>query len=98
MSLREVLDRTAGGASGDDRSARGVADWLGFTASPAFVVMAWLTALPGAGSLAMICAAGPGPSWLGGMTPMYLLMSGLHAGPWLRLIAGRRSREGRRSP
>jgi hypothetical protein len=26
---------------------------------------------------------------LGGMAPMYLLMSVFHATPWLRLIAGR---------
>jgi hypothetical protein len=93
--MSEVLDRTAGCADGSGRGAR--ANWLGFAASPAFVLMAWRTGLPGTGSQAMICAVGPEPSWLAGMTPMYLLMSGLHAGPWLRLIAGRRSRDDRRS-
>lgn len=96
--MSEVLDRTAGGAAGPDRGALAVADWLGFAASPAFALMAGLTGFPSAGSLAMGCAAAPEPSWLGGMTPMYLLMCGLHAGPWLRLIAGRRSRDERRNP
>jgi hypothetical protein len=28
---------------------------------------------------------------VGGMVPMYLLMSVFHSAPWLKLIAGRRS-------
>ena len=83
------------GAFGSDRGAR-VAEWLGFVATPAFALMAWLTGLPGGNP--MICAAAPQPSWLGGMTAMYLLMGGLHAGPWLRLIASRRRRHVRGNP
>jgi hypothetical protein len=65
---------------------RGVADGLGLAAAPAFALMAGLTAL--SGGPPMICALGPQPSWLAGMTPMYLLMAALHLGPWLRLVAG----------
>jgi len=32
----------------------------------------------------------PGASALGGMVPMYLLMSVFHSAPWVKLIAGRR--------
>ena len=35
----------------------------------------------------MLCAAGHGLS-LGGMVPMYLLMSAFHSAAWLRLISG----------
>jgi hypothetical protein len=92
--MSEGLDRTASGAVGPDRGARGIADGLGFASTPAFALMAWLACLP-SGNMAMICAASPGPSWLGGMAPMYLLMSGLHAGPWLKVIASRRRRDRR---
>lgn len=49
--------------------------------------MAMLTAVLGAGPADMLCAAGHGLS-LGGMVPMYLLMSAFHSAAWLRLIAG----------
>jgi hypothetical protein len=35
----------------------------------------------------MLCLAAHGASPLAGMVPMYLLMSGFHSAPWLRLIA-----------
>jgi len=38
----------------------------------------------------MLCAAGQG-ALLGGMVPMYLLMSAFHAGAWLRWMAQRRA-------
>jgi len=37
----------------------------------------------------MLCGAGQG-SLLGGMVPMYLLMSAFHSAAWLRLIGERR--------
>ena len=59
------------------------ADWLALAASPGFALMALLTA-QGGGAADMLCGAA---SPFGGMVPMYLLMSVVHAGPWLRLRA-----------
>ncbi|MEY9108107.1 hypothetical protein ABH999_004303 [Bradyrhizobium yuanmingense] len=75
------------GASRDVvEAARHLARWLGLAATPTFAIMAVLTALPGGGPAEMLCGAGQG-SLLGGMVPMYLLMSAFHAAAWLRLIA-----------
>ena len=63
---------------------RGAADWLSLAAAPTFATMALVTALGGAPD--MFCAASP----IGGMVPMYLLMSVFHVGPWLRLAAAGR--------
>jgi hypothetical protein len=52
--------------------------------------MALLTAVFGGGAPDVLCSA-QGASPLGGMVPMYLLMSAFHSAPWLKLIAGRRS-------
>ncbi len=49
--------------------------------------MALLTGVRGSGALDALCSAA---SPLGGMVPMYVLMSAFHAAPWLRLIARRR--------
>jgi hypothetical protein len=59
------------------------ADLLALAAAPGFALMALLTA-QGGGAADMLCAAA---SPFGGMVPMYLLMSVVHAGPWLRLCA-----------
>jgi hypothetical protein len=64
---------------------------LGLAATPTFAVMALLTGVLGGGGMAAICGTAPGP--LGGMVPMYLLMSAFHSPAWLRLIARRRSRD-----
>jgi hypothetical protein len=37
----------------------------------------------------MICSMGEGASPLGGMVPMYLLMSVFHLVPWFSLVAKR---------
>jgi hypothetical protein len=66
----------------------GVDSLLSFAATPTFVVMALLTATDGEPQL--LCTAAHLASPLGGMIPMYLLMSAFHSGPWLRLIYGRR--------
>ena len=68
-----------------------IADWLSFAAAPTFVIMALLTGVPGHGAPDMMCSAAHA-SPLSGMVVMYLLMSGFHLSPWLRLISGRRSR------
>jgi hypothetical protein len=68
-----------------------LARWLGLAATPTFAIMAVLTAVLGGSPADMLCAAGHGLS-LGGMVPMYLLMSAFHAAAWLRLISGSKNR------
>jgi hypothetical protein len=90
--MSEALGGPAGGGIGHARrepAPLGAAGWLGLAAAPTFAVMALLTGVMGGGQMAMICAASPSP--LGGMAPMYLLMSGLHLGPWLKLVGYRSS-------
>jgi hypothetical protein len=70
-------------------AARGLADWLGLAATPTFAVMTLMTAVGGEPQL--LCSADRLAAPLGGMVPMYLLMSLFHSGPWLKLISGRRS-------
>jgi len=65
-----------------------LARWLGLAATPTFAVMAILTAAFSGGPQDMLCTAGHGLS-LGGMVPMYLLMSAFHSAAWLRLLSGR---------
>ena len=66
----------------------GIADWLPLAAAPTFATMALLTGVAGDGPMDALCAHAASP--LGGMAPMYLLMSLFHAGPWLRLIGPNR--------
>ena len=82
------------GASGAIRfdvaaAARGAVDWLGLAAAPTFAIMALMTAT--GGEPQSLCSAGHLGSPLGGMVPMYLLMSAFHSGPWLKMISGRRT-------
>ena len=79
---RACSDAIVGGGS----AALGMARWLHLAAAPAFAAMALFTGVSG-GSADMLCGA---TSQLGGMVPMYLLMSAFHLPPWLRLMAGRR--------
>ena len=74
--------------------ALGAAGWLALAAAPSFAIMALLTGLLGGGRPDMLCSAGHDASPLGGMVPMYVLMSALHLGPWLKLLANRLSPEG----
>jgi len=60
--------------------------WLSLAAAPTFAIMALLTAIQGGGMRDMICLASQHVSALGGMVPMYLLMSAFHLRPWLKLI------------
>lgn len=91
--------RAAAGANRDGvAAARHLARWLGLAATPTFAVMALLTIVLGDGPTDMLCAAGRG-SPLGGMVPMYLLMSAFHSAAWLRLISeGRGKRPGEQLP
>jgi predicted phage tail protein len=87
-----VSDVHPAGASRDrSETTSHLARWLGLAATPTFAIMAVLTAVLGGGSADMLCSAGHGLS-LGGMVPMYLLMSAFHSAAWLRLISGRRLR------
>jgi hypothetical protein len=80
---------TATGRDDGVAAVRHLARWLALAATPTFAIMALLTAVLAGGPADALCSAGPG-SALGGMVPMYLLMSAFHASAWLRLIAGRR--------
>jgi hypothetical protein len=83
MSRLPQSNPSAGGNAAGLSS--GLTGWLSLAAAPTFAAMAFLTA--GGAPPDMICAM-HGASMVGGMVPMYLLMSLFHAGPWLRLLAG----------
>jgi len=71
----------------DGRAAAfGAADWLSLAAAPTFAIMALLTSVYGDSHASITCVAGHYASVLGGMVPMYLLMSAFHSAPWLRLV------------
>jgi hypothetical protein len=63
----------------------GMADWLHLAAAPTFAMMALLTTIGSTDATTCMGMAGPSP--LGGMSLMYLLMSAFHAIPWLRLAS-----------
>jgi hypothetical protein len=67
--------------------ARRVANALYLAAAPTFAIMALVTGVVGGPTDALCSAAGASP--LGGMVPMYVLMSAFHLAPWLKLISGR---------
>ena len=69
----------------------GAAEWISLAAAPTFAIMALLTSPAGGGMTDPLCSAGLGMLPLGGMAPMYLLMSVFHSAPWLKLISRRRS-------
>jgi hypothetical protein len=68
-------------------AARHLARWLALAATPTFAIMAVLTVVLDVPA-DMLCSSGHG-EMLGGMVPMYLLMSAFHSAAWLRLIAER---------
>ena len=74
-------------ARGRGRIESGAVRLLSLAATPAFAIMALLTAVHGDGMPGMICSATG--SLMSGMVPMYLLMSAFHLGPWLRLFSRR---------
>jgi hypothetical protein len=61
------------------------ADWLSLAAAPTFAAMALLTGALG-GSPDILCL-GQNASPLGGMAPMYVLMTAFHLAPWLKLLS-----------
>jgi hypothetical protein len=74
---------------------RCIADWLSLAAAPSFALMALVTYCLGRGAPDMLCGPMQGMSSLGGMVPMYLLMSTFHLTPWLKLVCGRRAERSR---
>lgn len=66
--------------------------WLSLAAAPTFAIMALLTGVLGGGQPDILCSAAEHASPLGGMIPMYLLMSAFHSPPWLELISSPRKR------
>jgi hypothetical protein len=66
-----------------------VADPLSLAAAPTFAIMALVSGVVDRGSPDLLCSAVHGSVTLGGMTAMYLLMSGFHSAPWLKLITRR---------
>ncbi|KRR25539.1 hypothetical protein CQ14_17870 [Bradyrhizobium lablabi] len=65
-----------------------VAGWLSLAAAPTFAIMALLSAMIGSGAPDYLCSAAHA-SFIGGMVPMYMLMSAFHLAPWLKLISNR---------
>jgi hypothetical protein len=76
---------------GDGTPSFRAAEWLSLGAAPVFAVMALLTGIHGGGMPDMICSAVQDPSPLGGMVPMYVLMSVFHVTPWLKFISSWRT-------
>ncbi len=74
------------GARNENHSAVGAAEWLGLAAAPTFAIMAVATRMFGADMPAMICSMSHAAAPIGGMVPMYVLMSVFHSAPWLKLI------------
>jgi hypothetical protein len=79
-------EATRPGISG--AAATNAAGWLALAAAPTFAIMALLTAVIGSGAPENLCSP-THASVIGGMVPMYLLMSAFHAAPWLKYLAGR---------
>jgi hypothetical protein len=88
IAIRDETGRPRHGRPRDGRSnhAAALGGWLALAAAPTFAVMALLTAGSGADA-DIVCSAAHGASPLGGMVPMYLLMSAFHAAPWLKLMS-----------
>jgi hypothetical protein len=76
-----------GGAMCRNAAALRAAEWLSLAAAPTFAIMALLTGVFSGGHPDLLCTTTHDASALGGMLPMYLLMSAFHSAPWLKLIA-----------
>ena len=74
------------------------ADWLALAAAPTFALMAVVTGILDSGAHQMPCSAAMHMSPVSGMVLMYVLMSGFHLTPWLKLFPLRRVAEGPTAP
>ncbi len=84
MMCAQKTTNIAGARDGTGRKAGfDVADWVAFSATPVFGIMAVITADVGSGSMDM--HASP----LTGMVTMYALMSVVHSAHWLKLLCDR---------
>ena len=94
--MSQTCHSNSTGAVGCDHEgaavARSIVKWLSLAAAPTFAIMALLTAVVGGGPLDTLCSAANASS-VGGMVPMYLLMSAFHLAPWLKLVSNRRLRD-----
>jgi hypothetical protein len=86
-----MRDRDANRHEGGTTASRSAAAWLSLAASPAFAIMALLTASDGVPAADLLCSASPDASPLSGMTAMYVLMSIFHSVSWLKLISSSRA-------
>ena len=93
--MSEICSGGSGGGAvhheGRTPAALDAADWLCLASAPTFAIMALVTAALGSGTSDMLCSAMHHTSPLGGMVPMYLLMSAFHLPPWLKLVSRQRS-------
>jgi hypothetical protein len=90
LDTNRDLEAARACAGSGNAAALAAADWLCLAAAPTFAIMALLTGVVGGGPQDMLCSATQEASPLGGMVPMYLLMSAFHSAPWLKLISSRR--------
>ena len=88
IATRQETEIASG--AGGTATAHGAARMLALAAAPTFAMMALLTGLGGSPH-DRLCSSAQDASALGGMVPMYLLMSAFHAAPWLTLVSSRRS-------
>src|SRR5271156_2216889 len=72
---QDVSETYAGGCNA---ASLGAADWLCLAAAPIFAIMALLMGVLGGGRPDALCSAVQDGSPLGGMVPMYVLMSAFH--------------------
>ena len=92
--MTNPISAAAGAGRDGVVTARHLSRWLSLAAAPTFAIMAVLTAVLGGGPADMLCSDGHA-SLLGGMVPMYLLMSAFHSAAWMKLISERRRAVGR---
>ena len=89
VSMSPVVRHDVETCAGGGRAASDAAGRLGLAAAPTFAIMALWAGLF-SGQPDMLCIAMQGSSPMSGMMVMYLLMSGFHLSPWLKLISGHR--------